>query len=62
MELGSLTLINLGPTINVMKIDTMLNMNFQWFMRHTPMVLQLVDISTMYLEGILKDIIVTIDS
>lgn len=56
------TLIDLGATINVMKKDTMLKLNLHGFLRKTTTVLQLVDRSTVTPEGIVEDVMVSIDS
>jgi hypothetical protein len=56
------TLIDLGVSINVMTKDTMLKLNLQGFLRDTPTVLQLADRSTVKPEGMLEDIIISIDS
>ena len=56
------TLINLGATINVMTKDTMRKLNLHSSLRKTMTMLQLVDRSTMTLEGIVEDVIVSIDS
>jgi hypothetical protein len=56
------TLIDLGAAINVMTKYTMLKLNLQVFLRETPTVLQLVDRSTIKPEGMLEDIIISIDS
>jgi hypothetical protein len=56
------TLIDLGDAINVMTKDTMLRLNLQIFLRDTPTVLQLADRSTVKPEGMLEDIIISIDS
>ena len=56
------TLIDLGAAINVMNKDTMLKVNLQGSLRKTTTVLQLVDHSTMTPEGIVEDVMVSIDS
>jgi hypothetical protein len=56
------TLIDLGVAINVMTKYTMLKLNLQGFLRDTPTVLQLADRSTVKPEGMLEDIILSIDS
>ena len=56
------TLIDLGDTINVMTKDTILKLNLQGSLRKTMTVLQLPDRSTMTLEGIVEDVMVSIDS
>jgi len=55
-------LIDLGAAINVMTKDTMLKLNLQGSLRKTTIVLQLADHSTMTLEGIVEDVMVSIDS
>jgi hypothetical protein len=50
-------LINLGASINVMTKETM--QNLMWNnLRQTTIVLQLVDLSTAQLEGILEDVVI----
>ena len=56
------TLINLGAAINIMTKETMLKLNLQGTLRKTTIVLQLADRSTVTQEGIVEDIMVTIDS
>jgi hypothetical protein len=56
------TCIDLGDTINVMTRDTMMKLNLQGFLRNTPIVLQVAYQSTVKLEGMLEDIIISIDS
>eukprot|EP00253_Pinus_taeda_P001941 PITA_01941 len=56
------TLIDLGAAINVMTKDTMLKLNLQGSLRNTTIVLQLVDRSTATPEGIVEDVMVSIDS
>ena len=56
------TLIDLGAAINVMTRDTMLKLNLQGSLRKTSMVLQLADRSTMTPEGIVEDVLVSVDS
>eukprot|EP00253_Pinus_taeda_P029422 PITA_29422 len=56
------TLIDLGAAINVMTRDTMLKINLQGSLRKTSTVLQLADCSTMTPEGIMEDVMVSIDS
>jgi len=56
------TLINLGATSNVMTKETMLKLNLQGSLRKTTIVLQLADRSTITLEGIVEDVMVSIDS
>ena len=56
------TLIDLGASINVMTKETMLKLNLQGTLRKTTTVLQLVDRSTVTPEGIVEDVMVTIDS
>ena len=56
------TLIDLGPTINVMTKDTMLKLNLQGSLRKTMAVLQLADRSSVTPEGIVEDVMVSIDS
>ena len=55
-------LIDLGETINVMNKDTMLKLNLQELLRHTATILQSENSSTIYLEGMLDDITVCVDS
>jgi len=56
------TLINLGEAINVMTKDTMLRLNLQGSLRHNSIVIQLADRSIVKPEGMLEDIMVSIDS
>jgi len=56
------TLIDLGATVNVMTRNTMLKLNLQSSLRKTSTVLQLADCSTVTLEGIVEDVMVSIDS
>jgi len=56
------TLIDLGAAINVMTKETMLKLNLQGSLRKTTTVLQLVGRSTVTLEGIAGDVMVSIDS
>jgi len=56
------TLIDLGAAINVMTKDTMLKLNLQGSLRKTTIVLQLADHSIVTSEGILEDVMVSIDS
>ncbi len=56
------TLIDLGATNNVMTMDTMLKLNLQSSLRKTSIVLQLADRSTVTPEGIVEDVMVSIDS
>ena len=54
-------LIDLGAAINVMTKDTMKKLNIKG-LRATPIVLQLVDTSTITPDGMIEDIVVTLDS
>jgi len=56
------TLIDLGAAINIMTKDTMLKLNLQGSLRKTSTVLQLEDHSTVTPEGIVEDVMVSIDS
>ena len=56
------TLIDLGAAINVMTKDTILKLNLQGALRKTMTMLQLADHSTVTLEGIVEDVMVSIDS
>eukprot|EP00253_Pinus_taeda_P035107 PITA_35107 len=56
------TLIDLGASINVMTKDTMLKLNLQGSLRKTTIVLQLANLSTMTPEGIVEDVMVSINS
>lgn len=56
------TLIDLGAAINVMTRDTMLKLNLQGSLRKTSTVLQLADRSTVTPEGIVEDVLVSVDS
>ena len=55
------TLIDLGASINVMTKDTMNKLKIEG-LRATPTVLQLVDSSTITLDGMIENIVVTLDS
>jgi hypothetical protein len=55
------TLIDLGATINVMTMETMQNLHIG-NLRPTPMVLELADRSKIKPEGVIEDIIVSLDS
>jgi hypothetical protein len=55
------TLIDLGVAINVMTHETMETLGLTG-LRETPTVLQLVDRSTIKPEGILEDVVISIDS
>ena len=55
------TLIDLGATINVMTLETMKTLQLT-NLQHTTIVLELADRSKVIPEGILKDIIVSLDS
>ena len=54
-------LIDLGAAINVMTKDTMLKLNLQGSLRNTTTVLQLADRSKVTPEGIVEDVMVSID-
>jgi len=56
------TLIDLWAAINIMTKETMLKLNLQGTLRKTTIVLQLADRSTVTPEGIVEDVMVTIDS
>ena len=56
------TLIELGATINIMTKETMLKLNLQGTLRKTITVLQLGNWSIVTLEGIVEEVMVTIDS
>eukprot|EP00253_Pinus_taeda_P023617 PITA_23617 len=56
------TLIDLGAAINVMTRDTMLKLNLQSSLRNTSTVLQLTYRSTVTPEGIVEDVLVSVDS
>jgi len=56
------TLIDLRVFMNVMTKGTMLNLNLQGSLRNMTTVLQLVDRSTVAHEGIVEDVMVSIDS
>jgi hypothetical protein len=56
------TLIDLGVTINVITKNTMLRLNLQGLLRHTPIVLRLENRSTINPKGVLEDVMVFIDS
>eukprot|EP00253_Pinus_taeda_P010094 PITA_10094 len=56
------TLIDLGAAINVMTKDRILKINLQGSLRKTTTVLQLADYSKVTLEGIVEDVMISIDS
>ena len=56
------TLIDLGAAINVMTTETMLKLNIQGSLRKTTIVLQLAYRSTIAPEGVVEDVMVSIDS
>ena len=56
------TLIDLWAAINVMTKDMMLKLNLQGSLRKITTVLQLADRSTVTPEGIVEDVMVSIDS
>ena len=56
------TLIDLGAAINVMTKDTMLKLKLQGSLRKTTTILQLANRSTVTPEGIVEDVMVSIDS
>ena len=56
------TLIDLGAAINVMTKDTMLKLNLQGSLRKTTTAMQLENYSTVTPEGIVEDVMVSIDS
>ena len=55
-------MIDLGDSINFMTKETMLKLNLQGTLRKTTTALQLVDQSIVTMEGIVEDVMVTIDS
>jgi hypothetical protein len=56
------TLIYIVSSINVMEKDIILGLYLQGLLRHTLIVLQLVDISIVSPKGVLDDVMVSIDS
>ena len=54
-------LVDLGATMNVMSKDTMHRLRIEG-LRTTPTVLQLADSSTITPDGLIEDVIVTLDS
>ena len=54
-------LIDLGAAINVMTKDTMKKLKIEG-LRATPTILQLADSSTITLDGMMENIVVTLDS
>ena len=56
------TLIDLGVAINVMTKDTMLKINLQGSLRNTTTMLQLTYYSIVTPEGIVEDVMASIDS
>jgi hypothetical protein len=55
------TLIDLGATINVMTMETMQKLNI-CNLRPTPTILEMTDRSRVKLEGVVDDVIVSLDS
>ena len=55
------TLTDLGASINVMTKDLFISLGLQG-LRNTPTVLELADMSRVKPEGMLEDIVITIDS
>ena len=55
------TLIDLGATINVMTMETLCNLKI-YNIRPTPTILELADKSKVKPEGVVDDVIVSIDS
>ena len=56
------TLIDIGASINVMTNDTIFKLNLQSSLRKTTIVLELAECSTVTVEGIVEDVMVSIDS
>ena len=56
------TLVDLGASINIMTKENMSKLNVQGTLRKTTTVLQLADRSIVTSEGIVEDVMVTIDS
>eukprot|EP00253_Pinus_taeda_P024198 PITA_24198 len=56
------TLIDLGIVVNVMTKETNLKLKLQRSLRNTTTVLQLEDRSIVALEGVVEDVVVSIDS
>ena len=56
------TLIYLGATINIMNKETMLKLNLQRTLMKTTTFMQLADQSTVTSEGIVEDVMVSMDS
>jgi hypothetical protein len=56
------TLIYLGESIDVMNVTTLEELQLKPFLRPTPTILELADKTRFILEGILDDIIVTLES
>ena len=55
------TLIDLGASINVMTMETLRSLNI-YNIRPTPTILELIDRSKVKPEGVVDDVIVSIDS
>ena len=55
-----ITSIDLGSTINVMTMETMLKLNLQGASRKTTTILQLADRSTIAPKGVIEDVVVSI--
>lgn len=56
------TLIDLATTINVMTKESILKLKLQGYLINTTIVLQLADRSTVAPEGVIEDVMVSIDS
>ena len=56
------TIIDQGFAINIMTRDTMMKLNLQGFLRNTPTILQLAYWSIIKPEGMLEDIIISLES
>jgi hypothetical protein len=54
-------IIDIGAAINVTTKVTMLRLNLKIFLRDTPIVLQLVEMFIVKMEGMLGDIIISIE-
>jgi hypothetical protein len=55
-------LVDLGATINIMPIETTQLLQLRTKISPTPTVLELVDCSTIRLEGVINDLVISVDS
>jgi hypothetical protein len=55
-------LVDLGATINIMPIETIQLLQLRMQVRPTPTILELVDHSTIREEGVINDLVISVDS